>query len=56
MKKKRAILYWGEIHWVLELIGKIPYNKQFATAKEAKSFARARGISVSRVPSCDSFE
>lgn len=54
--KEKAILYKVQNEWVLELICDISfsYSKSFATAKQAKAFARARRISVKRAANCDS--
>ena len=53
--KQMAILYKVENEWVLELICDLSfsYSKGFATAKQAKEFARAKRISVKRAANCD---
>ena len=54
--KQMAILYKVQNSWVLELICDLSfsYSKGFATAKQAKEFARAKRISVKRAANCDS--
>lgn len=54
--KEKAILYKIQNEWVLELICDLSfsYSKGFATAKQAREFARAKRISVKRAANCDS--
>jgi hypothetical protein len=54
--KEKALLYKVQNSWVLELICDLSfsYSKGFATAKQAKEFARAKRISVKRAANCDS--
>lgn len=54
--KQVAILYKIQNEWVLELICDLSfsYSKGFATAKQAREFARAKRIIVKRAANCDS--